>query len=330
MEIRRLPIDVNLTLLVMESVIIVGLTGGLMYAGYWFHRRDFSTEDQWWGAFWTMTGSVGIVAVVLVVNAHQLAEGLRITPQLLAEEILLGGAGGGLGGLLIGVGMAQSRRRAERIANQRDVFEFLNKLLRHNILNSATVIKGMTEHVQNDLPDTHGEKLETIQRRNASIAELTQKVRHISRTMSNDVDTESIELSSVLRQEVETARSSFEDASFETSIPDEAFVKANKALGSVFDNLLTNAVVHNDNEHPRVRISVESGDNVTRIHVSDNGPGIPADTRDTIFEPKESADSGMGLYLVDQLVTGYGGSVDTEPNDPHGTVFEVVLPLEDD
>lgn len=321
-------VGLDQTLFIVESVILVGLAGGLTYAGYWFRGRDFSNEHRWWGAFWTMTGSIGIVAVVLVVNAHQMAEGLLITPQLLAEEILLGGAGGALGGLLIGIGMAQSRRRADQIARQRDVFEFLNKLLRHNILNSVSVIQGMTDLIAKDYPDEHVTEIETIQRRSASISDLTRNVRHISSTLSDTFETEPIDLCAELRNEVEIARSSFGGATFDTSIPDGVSVRANKALGAVFDNLLSNAVVHNDAEDPRVEVSVEPGETMTGVRVSDNGPGIPPEKRDEIFDTSDHADDGMGLYLVDTLVTAYGGTVEVADNEPRGTTVTVRLPTE--
>jgi len=41
----------------------------------------------------------------------------------------------------------------------------------------------------------------------------------------------------------------------------------------------------------------------------------------------DSPGTGMGLYLVNELVTGYGGDVHVEPNDPRGSVFVVTLEL---
>ena len=76
----------------------------LVYAGYWYATGLYSTKQQLWEAIWTIIGSMGIVAVVLVLNAHEMTEGLAITPQLLAEESLLGAAGGGFASLLIGIG----------------------------------------------------------------------------------------------------------------------------------------------------------------------------------------------------------------------------------
>lgn len=74
-------------------------------------------------------------------------------------------------------------------------------------------------------------------------------------------------------------------------------------------------------------------DDSVRIRVADNGPGIPEDQRDRIFESDEkgldSTGTGMGLYLVTNLVDMYDGSVWIEDNEPRGTVFVVELPTTD-
>jgi signal transduction histidine kinase len=67
------------------------------------------------------------------------------------------------------------------------------------------------------------------------------------------------------------------------------------------------------------------------IRIADNGPGVSADQKDTLFgtgeRDLESTGSGMGLYLVDTLVTSYGGEVWIEDNDPEGSIFVVELPI---
>ena len=101
-------------------------------------------------------------------------------------------------------------------------------------------------------------------------------------------------------------------------------------LSAIFRNLINNAVQHNDADEPRVTISAHVNDGSVRIRVADNGPGIPEDQRDQIFDSDEkgldSTGTGMGLYLVTNLVDMYDGSVWIENNDPRGAVFVVELP----
>ncbi|ESP89966.1 signal-transducing histidine kinase [Candidatus Halobonum tyrrellensis G22] len=104
---------------------------------------------------------------------------------------------------------------------------------------------------------------------------------------------------------------------------------ANGMLGSVFRNLLNNAVQHNDADDPLVVVDVGlDGDRVT-VRVADNGPGVPDDRKMEVFGKNEkgidSSGTGVGLYLVHTLVSEYGGSVRIEDNDPRGAVFVVRL-----
>jgi signal transduction histidine kinase len=105
-------------------------------------------------------------------------------------------------------------------------------------------------------------------------------------------------------------------------------VSANDGVQSVVDNLLENAVEHNDADDPRVAVAVTAGHDVVRLTVTDNGPGIPDERKETVFEPGEGG-SGGGLSLVYTLVTGYGGDVWIEDAEPRGTRFVVELPRAD-
>ena len=102
-------------------------------------------------------------------------------------------------------------------------------------------------------------------------------------------------------------------------------------LASVFRNLLTNAVQHNDEDVPEVTVAATTDGERVTVRVADNGPGIAEERKDTIFNQGEtgldSAGTGLGLYLVETLVNRYGGTVSVEDNDPTGTVFVVELPV---
>ncbi len=79
-------------------------------------------------------------------------------------------------------------------------------------------------------------------------------------------------------------------------------------LRSLVDNLLENAARHGGD---RVRLSLSAGE----LTVEDDGPGIPADQRDRIFEPFARGDhedrpgSGLGLAIVAQQASLHGATV---------------------
>lgn len=311
---------------IVETTVIVGISVTLVYAGYWFDHSRFDGDQEWRAALWTILGGIAIVSVIVVMNAHQMAEGSRISPGLLIEEILLGAAGGSLAGLLIGLGTAQSLRQADRVERQRNAFNFLNKLLRHNILNGLSIVQGRLSLIKEEAPEAIRSDIRSIEDRSQSMAELTQNVSRMARVISGEADLEPIDISAVLSEEVETARGSFEQAKFTASIPEGITINSTRALRGVLDNLLTNAVEHNEAETPRVDVTLTNSEETVEISVADNGPGLSAVERDEIFEPNTKGNHGMGLYLVDTIVSNVGGRVSVRDNEPTGAVFTIELP----
>ena len=97
-------------------------------------------------------------------------------------------------------------------------------------------------------------------------------------------------------------------------------------LTQVFQNLIGNAVKHHDRQNVAIRVgAVERGDTL-RFSVADDGPGIPPEYREHVFEmfstlrPRDAVEgSGMGLALVRKLVRNAGGSCGITGSEGRGT-----------
>jgi signal transduction histidine kinase len=84
----------------------------------------------------------------------------------------------------------------------------------------------------------------------------------------------------------------------------------------------------------RVRIDARSTDGRLVVTVADDGPGIPDDARERIFEPgvrlgggsDESAGAGLGLSLARRLARAAGGDVTAQPATGGGALVRVDLP----
>jgi len=227
------------------------------------------------------------------------------------------------------------RKEYERtLERQRDNLEVLNQVVRHDVRNALQLViayGGMLDpHVEDD-----GEAyLRQIMEAGHEAVDITRTAGDVTKVLlRSEADRMPVDVRPVLEKPVDDVRTSHERAivTVDGEIPDVE-VLADDMLESVFRNLLNNAIVHNDKELPETSVSANVDDGVVRIRVADNGPGIPDDRKEQIFEEGEkgldSERTGLGLYLVRTLVERYGGVVRVEDNQPRGSVFIVELLLD--
>ena len=220
----------------------------------------------------------------------------------------------------------------QRLKRQRDDLETLNQVLRHDIRNDLQLILAYSDLLTDGVTADDESHLETIRESAEHAIELTTTAREMS-DMLLDTDTSvgTVRLRPVLNGEIDSIRDAHDAASItvDGGIPDVTVV-GNEMLGSVFRNLLKNAIQHNDKPVSEVTVSAAVAADTVTVQVADNGPGVPDDHKAEIFGKGEtgldSAGTGLGLYLVETLVSAYDGSVSVTDNDPEGAVFVVTLP----
>ena len=83
-----------------------------------------------------------------------------------------------------------------------------------------------------------------------------------------------------------------------------------------------------------MRLSVAMVGNGVRLEVHDNGPGVPLEQRERVFDPFYSTKSavhgvGLGLFVAEGLVRGAGGRLTVTDSDLGGASFVVELPIPD-
>jgi PAS domain S-box-containing protein len=229
--------------------------------------------------------------------------------------------------------ITERKQYEQRLESQRDDLQLLNQMVRHDIRNDLQVIRTHGELLAADVPEEFHSSAESVVSSAENAISLTEEARDLATVMLRSVDTqEPISLSTTLRQQVQQARDSHDRATIDIdgTIP-SCDVSADDMLGSVFDNLLQNSIVHNDRSDPRTVVSASIDGESAVVRVADNGPGIDEEEREAIFEKGQQGDgsdgTGIGLYLVHTLVDGYGGTVDIEDSAEGGAAFVVRLPL---
>lgn len=310
----------------IEVLLMVGFAAVLIYAGYWLATSDYSAEHAWWVSMWCLIGFAGIVTVIVLVQTHHVAAGTDIPVSFVVEELVMGAGGGAIAGLLVGLSTARAMYSEERVFQQRNSFAFLNRLLRHNVLNGIQIIHGHATLLGEQLGPEHAESVRTIVDRSESIADLTQNASVIAGTISGEADVTAVDLESVVAEVAKSARLAFPSASIDVDVADVPTVRGNDALRIVIENVVHNAVEHNDRAEPDVDVSLSNAEECVVLSVGDDGPGVPDDEKEGIFEPSEYGDHRFGLYLSRTIVEGYDGDLWVEDNDPRGAVFRIELP----
>lgn len=245
---------------------------------------------------------------------------------------------GGEGSRYVGVGRDVTERETyrDRLAAQRDRLRLLNRLLRHDIRNDAQFVLSLPDLVEPHVGDDEIQSyLDQIVDRGEHIVDLTRSAGELAESVSDDRPTEvgATAVDEVLDEEVASLREhdgvTVERTAPETTPP----VRAGAMLGSVFRNLLHNAVQHSHDDEVAVSVTTHVDEETVTVRVADDGPGVPDELKSSLFGRGETdgpgAGSGVGLFLVETLVEDYGGDVSVADNDPEGAVFVVELPRAD-
>jgi len=267
--------------------------------------------------------------------------------------------------------MTDQRERERALEHERERLEFMNRIIRHNILNGLNLVDARAglladEYVTDDAAIDH---LRTIRERVDDLAAVIDTMRTFMDAVVNqsDHETHPVSLRDALDEKLELARDTYTDAVFTAhDLPDpETTVVGDDLVGEVFENVLSNAVVHNDTETPEVdvwttqttcsvQVDIETGEILPNfdadrpgvdvmeaerpaiaVHIADNGPGIPDAEKENVVRKGVSElnepGNGFGLYLVNEMMHAYGGSVGVRDNEAcdgeRGTVFDLVFPL---
>ncbi|GGF24649.1 sensor histidine kinase [Echinicola rosea] len=107
------------------------------------------------------------------------------------------------------------------------------------------------------------------------------------------------------------------------------------ALYQILSNLINNAIKFNDKDKCQLVVSSIQRENDILISVQDNGPGIPEEYRENIYDlfyrlnrDNQPTGTGLGLAIIKTILLENNGRVWTESPVGEGTIFHFTVPLE--
>jgi signal transduction histidine kinase len=209
----------------------------------------------------------------------------------------------------------------------------------HNLKNPLTGVMGFAEILKIKNPD-----LWEVDQIVSSAQQMSEMIENILAKSRQKKTTESVDLNVLLEHELEFLQA---DTTFKTKVKQDIRLAAElqpvqgayTEFSQVFGNLLRNSVDAMLEQETKLLTVVTSSDaDQVTVEVTDTGYGIPEDVLPHLFEPFFTTKSpeaegdgpvgtGLGLYMVQQILQSYGGKVEVESVVDEGTTFKIVIPV---
>ena len=229
---------------------------------------------------------------------------------------------------------------AVRVASESKLRQFVADAS-HELRTPLTAIRGFAElHRQGAVEGVEKTKelIGRIEKESIRMGSLVEDLLLLARMdEARPVSMEPVDLTHVLEECIASASAAGPDHPITADIEPDIFVLGdNKRIHQAIANLLANARTHTP-LGTKITVRAKSGEDDTRVSVSDEGPGLsPADQK-KIFERFFRADpsrqrssgegSGLGLSIVDAIMKLHGGSVSVESELGRGATFTLTFPI---
>lgn len=213
------------------------------------------------------------------------------------------------------------RRLQQRSLEQKnDRLEKFASVISHDLRNPLGIAEGYVDFAEET---GNHEDFQTVRE---SLGRMDTMIEELLTMASADTiveDGEPIELVVLAQKAWQTAQT--EGATLEINVESQATVTGDRdLLLNVFENLFRNAVDHNE---PPLVVRVGTLDGTQQgFYIEDDGDGIPEDERETVFDHGHttSADgTGLGLYIVNELISAHDWTIAVTDGSDGGARFEV-------
>ena len=225
--------------------------------------------------------------------------------------------------------LINSREITARKERQQQL-ELFDRVLRHNLRNDMNVIRGSADTIHEkgsgDVAWLAGQIYEMCDKLLAT----TEKQREITQLLREPPTQSEIDLQPILEEVESKLGSTYPEATIQIDCGDPTRLQVGDKFVYALEELITNAIIHNDGEEPSVAVTVEQSAEQVQITVADNGPRIAKMERDVIQHPESRSPlyhgSGLGLWLVKLIVSRSGGTVRFVETGQEGNTIAVTIP----
>jgi two-component system, OmpR family, sensor kinase len=231
------------------------------------------------------------------------------------------------------------RSTAARVASEERMRRFVADAA-HELRTPLTSLQGHAElYRQGALatPEAISRAMSRIESSTGRMVRLVEDLLLLARLdQQRTMEREPVDLVALAREAAADFGAVAPDRPFEQQLEGETVVLGDRIrLRQMIDNLLANAWTHTPTATP-VRLSVRRRSQDAELVVADEGPGIPPEAQERVFERFWRADpgrtrkrggTGLGLAIVASIVAAHGGTVDLASTPGRGTIFTVHLPL---
>jgi len=284
--------------------------------------------------------SVGVLVLAAVGGWFQAVAVTASTEFEMALLFLSLLATGGLFGALVGYYDVRVRALVERASReearrayldeQQQTLTSLNGILRHQILNDLSAISGRAELLEADQIDTRTATDSIIDHCDHMVATV-ERIETVVDVLTWVTDRSDTSVSKAVANARANALEQYPELTVATDGLTDVTVTADELLYLALAELFENVAAHTGSD-ATVSVSVIVTVDTAIIEITDDGPGIAADSPELLFEPntrgRDSEGDGLGLFLAELIIERYNGDIRFVENGAGATV-EVELPLAD-
>ena len=227
--------------------------------------------------------------------------------------------------------ITQDKEREQRIM-------VMSRILRHNIRNKLTVIRGNSRLLKEELGssefsvDAARGHIDRIESASKELDSLAERARTFDRVIERELRSGTVHLRQVLTEVRDALVEQHPEATIEVTPTDAEVAGDRMAIDLMLEILVENALEYSDLPSPTVELMTEqTPSGQVTVSVDTDGAGIPDMERKVLASETEgpvSHSRGLGLWAVTWLVRRLGGSVTLDEDvNGGGTRVELVFPL---